>query len=121
MSDDRYDFLDRQTIRIHRDQQHELTTGTLEDISRFQTFEFYDRGKILGISKVGGVQQEINRLVREVLAQRDALPEGSNAECIAMDRLTEFLSKLDLEDFRNVRIQGLIDDVAEPEDELERG
>jgi hypothetical protein len=108
MSDVRYEFLDRITIQIHREQQSELAAGTLEDVRRFQAFEFYDRAKMLAISKAGGIQREINRLVREVLSQREASPEGSNTECIAMDRLTEFLSKLDLEDFRRVPIEGLL-------------
>ncbi len=113
MSDTRYDFLDRITVRIHREQESELAPGTLEDVGRFQAFEFYDRAKMLAISESDGVQKEIDGLVRQLLAERSAHPTGSNTECIAMDRLTEFLSKLDLEDFRKVHIQGLIEDGAE--------
>ncbi len=109
VSDNRYDFLDRKTIRIHRDQEFELTPGALEAVSRFQAFEFYDRQKMLAISESDGVQAEIDKLVRQALEQRIEHPEGSNTECIAMDRLTEFLSKLDLEDFRKVHIEKLID------------
>ena len=35
-------------------------------------------------------------------------PEGSNEECIAMDMFTEFLGKLDLEDFREMPIENLL-------------
>jgi hypothetical protein len=113
MADTRYDFLNRRLFQIHREQEAELAPGTLEDVSRFEPLEFYDRDKMLAISASGGVQKEINRLIQQVLAERDAHPAGSNTECIAMDRLTEFLSKLDLEDFRKVRIEGLIKEDAE--------
>ncbi len=113
MTETKYDFLDRRSIWIHREQEAELSAGTLEDVSRFQIFEFYDRAKMVAISASGGVQQEINRLVRQVMAERGASPDGSNTECIAIDKLTEFLSKLDLEDFRKVKIEGLIEDEAE--------
>ena len=113
MTDTRYDLLNRKTIHIHGEHESDLAPGTLEDVCRFQAFEFYDRQKMLAISDSNGVQSEINKLVQQVLAQRSAHPEGSNTECIAMDRLTEFLSKLDLEDFRKVHIEGLVKDGAE--------
>ena len=60
-------------------------------------------------SNADGVQNEIDRLVQNVIAERNKCPEGSNQECMAMDMLTEFLSKLDLDDFRKVRIEMLLD------------
>lgn len=51
-------------------------------------------------------------LQRKIAANRTCRadsPEGSNQECMAMDMLTEFLSKLDLNDFRKVRIEMLLD------------
>ncbi len=121
MTDTRYYFLERRSIRIHREQETDLAPGTLEDVSRFEPLEFYDREKMLAISASGEVQKEINRLVRQVLDERGSHPGGSNTECIAMDRLTEFLSKLDLEDFRKVNIEGLIKEDAEQANAVKRG
>lgn len=105
----RYEYLDRKTIVIHDEQQRCISESAILELDRFQRFEFYDRQKMLQISLTDGVQKEIQRLVQSVLAERDKSPEGSNQECMAMDMLTEFLSKLDLNDFRKVRIEMLLD------------
>ena len=105
----RYEYLDRKTIVIHDEQQQCISESAMLELDRFQRFEFYDRQKMLQISLADGVQKEIQRLVQSVLAERNKSPEGSNLECMAMDMLTEFLSKLDLNDFRKVRIEMLLD------------
>ena len=110
MEDLRYEFLDRRDISIHKDQESEISAKALEEVSQFQRFRFYSREKMMAISREGRVQDEINKLVASILEERKANPEGSNAECAGMDFLMEFLSKLDLEDFRKVKIQGLADE-----------
>jgi hypothetical protein len=75
-------------------------------------YEFYDREKIPAVS--GWWRPEGNQQICSggpCTAARS--PEGSNAKCIAMDKLTEFLFNLDLDDFRNVPIEGLFADQAE--------
>jgi hypothetical protein len=111
--DMKYEFLNRMVIKIHSEHQAGLSESTLEEIRSFEQIAFYDRERMLTISESGNVQEEMEQLVRSVLTEREKCPDGSNTECIAIDRLTEFLSKLDLEDFRKVRIQGLLTNQAE--------
>jgi hypothetical protein len=110
MSISRYDYLNRKTIVVHDEQRRELSEAALTELEQFQVFEFYSQEKMLRISQAKGVQEEIDNLVSSVLAERKKSPEGSNQECMAMDMLTEFISKLDLDDFRKLKIERLIDD-----------
>ena len=109
MDDVRYEFLDRKVFTIHKDQEFELSANTLQELSRFESFQAYSRDKMLRITKEGRVREQIVKLVKEILEERRSQPDGSNTECMAMDLFTEFLSKLDLEDFRKVKIERLID------------
>ena len=99
----------RHTPVIHDEQQRCISESAMLELDRFQRFEFYDRQKMLQISRTDGVRKEIQRLAQSVLAERKKSLKGSNQECMAMDMLTEFLSKLDLNDFREVRIEMLLD------------
>lgn len=110
MSISRYECLNRKTIVVHDEQRCELSEAALTELEQFQVFEFYSQEKMLRISQAKGVQEEIDNLVSSVLAERKKSPEGSNQECMAMDMLTEFISKLDLDDFRKLKIERLIDD-----------
>lgn len=106
----RYDYLNRKTIVVRDEQRSELSEAALTELEQFQVFEFYSQEKMLRISQAKGVQEEIDKLVAPVLAERKKSPEGSNQECMAMDMLTEFISKLDLDDFRKLKIERLIAD-----------
>jgi hypothetical protein len=115
MSFSRYDYLKRKTLIVHDEQRHELSKEALAELDRFHRFEFYTAEKMRQISRADGVQKEIDKLVSSILAEREACPEGSNQECAAMDMLTEFVSKLDLEDFRKLRIEKLCDNPTSKE------
>ena len=72
--------------------------------------EFYSRERIRELSQKGLIHHELKRRIDELLRLRREHPEGSNQECMCMDMITELISKLDLEDFRTLRIEGIIDD-----------
>ena len=111
----KYDFLDRTVITIHQEQEREVSRAALEELKQYAHIQFYDREKMVKISSEGRIQAELNKLVKSILIERASHPDGSNTECIAMDMFTEFLSKLDLEDFRHVRIERLVDETnAQP-------
>lgn len=115
MDENKYDFLDRTAITIHQEQETQVSRAAFEELRQFAHVQFYDREKMMTISREGRIQSELNTLVKSILTERASHPEGSNTECIAMDMFTEFLSKLDLEDFRHVRIEGLVDETkAQP-------
>jgi hypothetical protein len=108
MNEDRYEFLGRTLITIHQQQESQVSRQALDELKQFEHFQFYDRQKMMAISREGRVQDEINKLVKSILAERGSHSDGSNTECIAMDMFTEFLSKLDLEDFRQLKIERLL-------------
>ena len=110
MDGNKYDFLDRTVITIHQEQETHVSRAAFEELRQFAHVQFYDREKMMTISREGRIQSELNTLVKSILTERESHPEGSNTECIAMDMFTEFLSKLDLEEFRHVRIEGLVDE-----------
>lgn len=112
MNEFKYEFLDRTVITVHKEQEAQVSKDALEELRQFEHIQFYAREKMMLISKEGRVQEEINRLVDNILTERKSHPEGSNTECIAMDMLTEFISKLDLEDFRLLKIERLVDGVG---------
>lgn len=64
---------------------------------------------MLEISKKGLIQEEINKLINMMLEIRNEEPEGSNKECMYMDQINEFIGKLDMVDFRKLKIEKLID------------
>jgi len=105
----KYEYLNRVRITLHAEHQSQISKQTLNEIGKFIDFEFYTPEKIKRISGEGLIQAELNRLILTLLDIRGDRPDGSNQECMCMDQITEFISKLDLEDFRNIKIERLID------------
>jgi hypothetical protein len=107
----RYDHLRRKRYVIHEEDEQFIKPATLAEMREYEAIEFYSRERVRELSRKGLIQQELKRRNDELLGLRRAHPEGSNQECICMDMITELISKLDLEDFRNLRIEGIIDDL----------
>jgi len=57
------------------------------------------------------IHQELKKRIDELLRLRRERPEGSNQECICRGLITELISKLDLEDFRTLKIERIVDDL----------
>jgi len=53
----------------------------------------------------------LKKRIDELLRLRRERPEGSNQECICRGLITELISKLDLEDFRTLKIERIVDDL----------
>ena len=77
---------------------------------QYEAIEFYSRERIRELSQKGLIQEELKRRLDELLRLRQERAEGSNQECICMDIITELVSKLDLEDFRTMKIERILDD-----------
>ena len=105
----KYEYLNRIKITLHAEHQSQISKQTLSEIGDFIDFEFYTQEKMKQISADGLIQAELNKLIQRLLAIRRDRPEGSNQECMCMDQITEFLSKLDMGDFRNTKIERLLD------------
>ena len=105
----KYDFLQRKRYVIHDEHRSRLSDQTLKEIEHHEPIEFYPREKIIELSKNGAIQSELNRHIESLLELRKKHPDGSNEECICMDFITELISKLDLEDFRKLKVEGLLD------------
>ena len=106
----RYDYLRRKRYVVHEEHEQFIKPETLAERSEFETVEFYSRERIRELSQKGLIPQELKRHIDELLRLRREHAEGSNPECICMDMITELISKLDLEDFRTLRIERIIDD-----------
>ncbi len=106
----KYDFLRRKRYIVHDEHRPYLSEQTLKEISQYEPVEFYSREKILELSKKGLLQAELNKHIKSFLEARRKSPEGSNEECICMDFITELISKLDLNDFRSIRIERLLEE-----------
>ncbi len=104
----KYEYSDRMKITIHNEQQAHISEQTLKEISEYADFEFYTKEKMREISEKGFIQEEVNRIINTLLEIRKKEPEGSNRECMCMDQLNEFIGKLDMEDFRKLKIERLI-------------
>ena len=109
----RYEYLESTTCLIHDDEKQFISPEALKVIEKHSPLEFYDREKMLKISESDGIQDEINKLIKNLLEYRQEDPKGSNSECMCMDQLTEFISKLDLVDFRKIGIERLLTVPAE--------
>ena len=105
----KYDYLNRIRVTLHNDHQSQISEQTLNEIKDYVDFEFYSHEQMKSISDKGLIQSEINRLIQMLLEIRQNEPDGSNQECMCMDQITEFIGKLDLEDFRKLKIEKLID------------
>ena len=113
MTDDyRYDFLRRKRYVVHEEHEHFIRPETLAEMREYETIEFYSCERIRELSQKGLIHRELRRRIDELRRLRQEHPEGSNPECICMDMITELISKLDLEDFRTLKIEGIIDDLS---------
>ncbi len=113
IDDSRYDYLRRKRYAVHEEHEQFIRPETLADMREYEVIEFYSRERICELSEKGLIQEELKRRIDELLRLRQEHPEGSNQECICMDMITELIGKLDLADFRTLRIEGLIDDLSE--------
>ena len=108
----RYDHLRRKRYVVHEEHEQFIRPETLAEMREYEVIEFYSRERIRELSQKGLIPQELKRRIDELLRLRREYPEGSNAECICMDMVTELISKLDLEDFRTLKIERIIDDLS---------
>ena len=104
----RYDYLRRKSYVAHEEHERFIRPETLEEMREYEAVEFYSRERILELSQNGLIHHELNTRIDELARLRRHHPEGSNAECICMDMITELISKLDLSDFRTLKIEGII-------------
>ncbi len=105
---DRYYYLRRRKFILHDEHAESVSSSTLDEMSKYQTIELYPRKRIVEISRSDRVYDELRTKIQELLDLRAQQPEGSNAECICMDVITEFLSKLDEVDFRKIPLERLL-------------
>ena len=108
----RYDFLRRKRYVVHEEHEQFIRPETLAEMREYEVIEFYSRERIRELSQKGLIHQELKRRIDELLRLRREHPEGSNPECICMDMITELVSKLDLEDFRTLKIERIVDDLS---------
>ena len=107
----RYDYLRRKRYVVHEEHEQFIRPETLTEMREYEVIEFYSRERIRELSQKGLIHQELKRRIDELLRLRREHPEGSNPECICMDMITELIGKLDLEGFRTLKIERLIDDL----------
>jgi hypothetical protein len=103
-----YDFLRRKRYVIHEEHEQFIRPETLAEMREYEVIEFYSRERIRELSQKGLVHQELKRRIDELLRLRQEHADGSNEECICMDMITELISKLDLEDFRALKIETIV-------------
>lgn len=108
----RYDYLRRKRYVVHEEHEQFIRPKTLAEMREYETIEFYSCERIRELSQKGLIHQELKRRIDELLRLRREHPEGSNPECICMDMITELISKLDLEDFRTLKIERIVDEVS---------
>jgi hypothetical protein len=111
IDDYRYDYLRRKRFVVYEEDEQFIKPNTLAEIREYEVMEFYSCERVRELSRKGLIHQELKRRIDDLLRLRRAHPEGSNQECICMDMITELISKLDLEDFRNLSIEGIIDEL----------
>ena len=107
----RYDYLRRKRYGVHEEHERFIRPETLAEMREHEVIEFYSRKRIRELSSKGLIHQELKRRIDELLRLRREHADGSNEECICMDMITELISKLDLEDFRTLKIERIIDDL----------
>ena len=71
------------------------------------------RERIRELSEKDLIHHELKARIDDLVRLRREHPEGSNAECICLDMITELISKLDLAGFRTLKIERIIDDRGE--------
>ena len=110
VDDYRYDYLRRRRYVVHEEHEQFIRPKTRAEMSHYEVIKFYSRERIRELSQKGLIHAELKRHIDELLRLRQEHTEGSNQECICMDMITELIGKLDLEDFRMLRIERIIDD-----------
>jgi len=110
IDDNRYDYLCRKRYVVHAEHEQFIRPETLANMREYEVIEFYSRERIRELSQQGLINRELKQRIEELLRLRQEHPEGSNQECICMDMITELISKLDLADFRTLKIERIIDD-----------
>lgn len=113
MTDDyRYDYLRRKRYIVHEEHEQFIRPETLAEMREYETIEFYSRERIRELSQKSLIHQELKGRIDELLRLRREHPAGSNEECMCMDMITELISKLDLEDFRTLSTERIVDDLS---------
>ena len=110
INDYRYYYLRRKRYVVHEEDEQFIRPETLSEMCQYEVIEFYSRERIRELSQKDLIHQELKRRIDELLRLRREHAEGSNQECICMDMITELISKLDLEDFRTLKIERIVDD-----------
>lgn len=110
IDENRYDYLRRKRYVVHEEHEQFIRPETLAEMREYEVIEFYSRERIRELSDKGLIQEELKRRIDELPRLRQEHPEGSNQECICMDMITELIGKLDLSDFRTLKIERVIDD-----------
>ncbi len=110
IDDNRYDYLRRKRYVVHEEHEQFIRPETLAEMREYEVIEFYSRERIRELSEKGLIHQELKRRIDELIRLRQEHPKGSNQECVCMDMITELISKLDLSDFRTLKIEGIVDD-----------
>ena len=105
-----YDYLRRKRYVVHEEHEQFIRPETLAEMREYEAVEFYSHERIRELSQKGLIQQELKSRIGDLARLRREHPEGSNAECICTDMITELISKLDLADFRSLKIERIIDD-----------
>ena len=106
-----YDYLRRKRYVVHEEHERFIRPETLAEMREYKVIEFYDSERVRELSQKGLIPHELKTRIEELARLRREHPEGSNAECICMDMITELISKLNLEDFRTLRIERLVEDL----------
>lgn len=109
IDDYRYDYLRRKRYVVYQD-DHSIRPETLAEMRKCEVIEFYSRERVRELSEKHLIHNELRQRIEELLRLRCEHPEGSNPECMCMDMITELISKLDLEDFRTLKIERIIED-----------
>jgi hypothetical protein len=104
-----YDYLRRKRYVVHEEQERLIGPETLVEMREFEAVEFYSVERIRELSQQGLIHQELKQRIDELLRLRRAHADGSNQECMCMDMITELISKLNLEDFRTLKIEKIIE------------
>ena len=104
-----YDYLRRRRYVVHEEHERFIRPETLAEMREYEAVEFYSRERIRELSQQGLIHKELKQRSDELLRLRQEHPEGSNQECICMDMITELIGKLDLEDFRTLRIERIVE------------
>lgn len=104
----RYDYLRRKRYVVHEEHERSISPEALAEMREFESLEFYSRERIRELSQKGLIKDELKKRIDDLARLRSEHPEGSNAECICNDMLIELISKLDLADFRTLKIERII-------------